>query len=64
MNDVGIIPELFCRECQVYIKPVVHIAEDGSSKGFWIRHPTNNCKHSNRETVMPIITLAQICLKL
>ena len=64
LHDVGIIPEVFCKLCQVRIVPVVHRAESGESLGFWIRHPKNDCRHDGSETVMPIISLAELCLKL
>jgi len=63
LHDVGILPELFCKECRVYIKPGIHRAEDGTSMGFFIRHPKNHCRLSEQQTVMPVVSLAQVIIK-
>lgn len=62
LNDVGVVPSLFCRTCRVAITPSIHRAEDGSSQGFWVRHPDNDCEHSSAQTAMPIISLAELVL--
>ena len=63
LHDVGVIPEVYCRLCMVKIRPVAHRDEANVIMGFWIRHPKNNCRHSEQKTVMPVVSLAEIVLK-
>jgi len=63
LHDLGIVPEVFCRLYAARITLVAHKDESGTVAGFWVRHPKNDCRHSEQKIVMPIVSLAEIVLK-